>query len=253
MTTGNQAAVVSALDATSEYVLPKPPRPHPEVVVVPPALGVEHRRGAAVAALGQRWQVLTECQQQFLGELRSSLEALDAGVAEAARVRLQTIVHQALLVMGWCDAAAKDLRMQAGCAAQGHEPLELAAFAGEVIGDGDTLGVPVHVQGEVLVPWWGDAEALAATLRSACTLVRERNGGRGALVVRLDGDVGRPLVTIEGAGEPVDDLDPAILARFRQTVEELGARVLPTAMGPGGTGLTLELPASSAVLANRGD
>lgn len=232
---------------TSEYVLPKPPRPAGEVLVVAgrPAAVAAHRHATdAVRSIGDRFLLLAECQQQFLVELRQSLEALDGAIADDARARLKAALHGALQVLDWCDAAQQDLLATGNHAVRGLRPIDLLEFCREFAAEVQANGSPVVIAGSALRPWWGDAGKLAAALHAGLVVVAERTGGQGTLVVEVATNAEGHQVRIAGRGEPSDDLDPAAVAAFRAAVERLGATVLPDHLGVGGTGLVLHLPSS---------
>jgi len=227
------------------YVLPKPLRQGAEMVVVPARAEAEVARRRAAAAtqrLGERLLCLAECQQQFLAELRQGLESLDEVVGEAARARIQAAVHSSLQVLGWCDAVQDDFAQQAALAARGFEPVDLGDFCREVAGEWVGRERLVHVAGEAVRPWWGDAVRLADALHAGLALVAERSTGQGPILLELTGEDGRPRIRIAGSGEPSEDVDPGAVRGFRLAVGQLGARVLPDRLGPGGAALVLELP-----------
>ena len=91
--------------AASRYVLPGRKRAASDVIVVHPSAGARFEQGGRVARpLGDRFLMLAECQRQFLGELRSRLEALDGAIAEDARARLKGSLREALGVLE-CEIA----------------------------------------------------------------------------------------------------------------------------------------------------
>jgi len=51
------------------------------------------------------------------------------------------------------------------------------------------------------------------------------------------------VIRVVSSGDPREPVDPDSVYRFRQAVEQLGARVRPDVLGPGGSGLVIELPA----------
>ena len=232
----------------AEYVLPSPPRGASELVVVPtraePFAGL--RRGGDVArAIGDRFVALTECQQQFLAELRERLGTLDAAIAEDSRARLKGALRDAFHVLDWCDAVQSDLQTDGRRAAAGAEPIDVAALCGEVAaatGAGDAVQVAGRLPGR----WWGEASALATVLDLGLRLVSERTGGLGRRFLELGGDGEQPTVRIVSYADPAEGVDPASVRRFRQAVERLGARVVPDALGPGGSGFLLLLPLAPA-------
>jgi hypothetical protein len=237
--------IVPLAAETSEYVLPKPPRPTGGVVVVDgrsAALAAHRYATEAVRVLGDRLLLLAECQQQFLAELRQSLEALDGAVAEDARARLKAGVHGALQVLDWCDEAQQDLLATGNHAVRGWRPIDLVQFCRDFAADLHANGAPVLVAGAANRPWWGDAGKLAEVLHSGIVVVAERSGGQGAVLLEVGTTADGHSVRIAGRGEPTDDLDPVAVVVFRSAAERLGATVLPDHLGAGGTGLVLHLP-----------
>ncbi|MCR9245310.1 MAG: hypothetical protein NXI31_09780 [bacterium] len=236
-------AATNAPAADPGYVLPKPGQPGQLVLPGGSGSGLRRYREAAVAsAIGDRVGALLECQQRFLGELRSSLQEVEDGVAEAGRARLQAQIKSALSVLEWCDAVQRDLTNECDWAAQGLQPLDLVAYCDDVASEWSASERTVHVSGQVDRPWWGDAGRFAEAFEAGLALVAERSQDAGTLTVEVEvrRDVAR--VRIAAAGEPTTDLDPAVVRTFRQAAERLGALIQPDQHGPGGCGLVLVLP-----------
>lgn len=234
---------------TAEYVLPSPPRNVGDVVVVAPRrdAGRAWRRGAQVAqALGERFLLLAESQQIFAEELRGRLVELDQSIAEATKAQLKGAVRDLLAVLAWSDTVVTDLAGTSRLAAGGAEPIDVLDLCQEVADDLQAEGPPIHVTGADRVVWWGQAAGLAEAVRFALVLVAERTAAAGARLVEVVPAEGAIEVHIKAAGEPVDQVDAGTATRFRQAVEQLGARVRPGALGPGGAALVLELPPAAA-------
>jgi hypothetical protein len=233
-------------ESTSDYVLPSPPRGTGEIVVVaPPSDGTSSlSRGAEVARrLGARFAALGESQQLFLGELRERIVAIDGVVAEASRAQLKGALGELLAVLDWCDAVQVDTLQDAARAADGEEPIELAAFAEEHVVPRLCLDRPVLVTGRTTLPVWGRASQFADLIRHGVELLAERAAGSGAIGIEIDDAAGAPRIRFSALGEPADTLDAAVVRRFRATVDALGATVLPGEHGVGGTECVVELPA----------
>lgn len=239
MTTKPSAPVESL---ASSYVLPAPKRPSPDVIVVPPRAEVSIDRGAgSVRTLGDRFLALAECQQQFLAELRSRLEGLDAAIAEDSRAQLKGALREAVQVLDWCDSVQVDLQTDSRRAASGQEPLDLATLCRDVAVNA-AEGAEVHVSGHAALPWWGEATVLAEVVRLGLALVAERTGGNGVRRIEVGATDGRPWIRIAGAGEPGDSVEVTSVRRFRQAVSRADIRVVPDMLGPGGAGFVLLLP-----------
>lgn len=233
-------------ESTSDYVLPSPPRGTGEIVVVaPPSDGTSSlSRGAEVARrLGARFAALGESQQLFLGELRERIVAIDGVVAEASRAQLKGALGELLAVLDWCDAVQVDVLQDAARAADGDEPIDLAAFAEDVVVPRLGLDRPVLVTGRTSLPVWGRATQFADLIRHGVELLAERAAGTGAIGVDIDDAAGAPRIRFSSLGEPADAIDAAVVRRFRATVDALGATVLPGEHGVGGTECVVELPA----------
>lgn len=233
-------------ESTSDYVLPAPPRGTGEIVVVaPPGDGTSSlSRGAEVARrLGARFTALGESQQLFLGELRERIVAIDGVVAEASRAQLKGALGELLAVLDWCDAVQVAALQEAARAADGEEPIDLAAFAEEHVVPRLGLDRPVLVTGRATLPVWGRASLFADLLRHGAELLAERAAGAGAIGIEIDDAAGAPRIRFSALGEPSDSLDAAVVRRFRATVDALGATVLPGEHGVGGTECVVELPA----------
>jgi hypothetical protein len=234
--------------ASAEYVLPPPPRPAGEVVVVAPRseLTAALRRGAdAARALGERFGMLAESQAQFVAEVRQRLEALDAAVAEASRAQVKGVLRETFAVLDWCDAVHGELAREAAVAAGGALPIDVAELCADVALAAQTPGQPVYVQGRLPGPFWIRASQLAELVAAALELVAERTLGRGGRSVAIAAADGALRLTIRAVGEPADAVDPRSVARFRRAAQELRAVVRPDALGAGGTGLVVELPSAA--------
>ncbi|HEX6812989.1 MAG TPA: hypothetical protein VF384_15295 [Planctomycetota bacterium] len=231
--------------STSAYVLPAAPRGVGEIVVVPagPRLVSEMRRGGEVArVLGDRFLAHTECQQHFLAEVRSRLVALDGALVEDSRAQLRGALREVLSVLDWCDAVQSDMQQESSRAATGAEPIDVVDLCRAVaaaVGPADL----VQVSGQLAKTWWGEARTLARVLELALALVEERTGGSGRRFLEVSSQGAHPVIRVASSGDPREGVDADVVRRFRQAVEQLGARVLPDAVGPGGSGLLLQLPA----------
>lgn len=228
---------------TGRYVLPAPPRGHGDLVIVPPqAGGMVLRRGRDVARrLGARFELLSECQDQFLAELRNRLETLDVAIAEDSRARLKGLLREANELLGWVDAVQADFRADSQLAASGSEPIDVADLCRDLAGELGTGGSPVVVTGSAPLPWWGDVVCLAEVLRLGLALIAERTGGHGLREIEVGGE-GGCQVRIAGAGEPRDSVDPQLVQHFRDACEGLGILVSPDPLRPGSAGMVLRLP-----------
>lgn len=233
-------------ETTTDYVLPAPPRGTGEIVVVsPPGDSASSlSRGAEVARrLGARFAAFGESQQLFLGELRERIVAIDGVVAEASRAQLKGALGELLAVIDWCDAVQVDTLQDARRAADGEEPIDLAAFTEEHVVPRLGLDRPVLVTGRTSLPVWGRAGQFADLIRHGVELLAERAAGVGAIGIDIDDSTGAPRIRFSALGEPVDTIDAAVVRRFRATVDALGAAVLPGEHGVGGTECVVELPA----------
>ncbi|MBL8726999.1 MAG: hypothetical protein JNM25_01120 [Planctomycetes bacterium] len=233
--------------SSSPYVLPGRQRAGADVIVVPAAAGEGFARGGRVAHhLGERFLALAECQQQFLGELRSRLEALDAAIAEDARARLKGALRGALDVLDWCDAVQVDLAAESGWAAAGLEPLDLGEICRAVASEPGPHVGDLQVTGHAGRPWWGQAAVLATALREGLHLISERIGGSGLRQVEIGEDESGQWIRVAGYGEPGDGVEPATVQSFRRAVASLQGRVVPDVLGPGAAAFVLHLPARQA-------
>ncbi|MBL9077640.1 MAG: hypothetical protein JNL08_09060 [Planctomycetes bacterium] len=236
----------AAAPPTTAYVLPGRKRPAGDVIVVPPGPGHALEHGARVArTLGGRFLAFAECQQQFLGELRSRLEELDGAIAEDSRARLKGALHGALDVLEWCEAVQVDFAAESGWAAAGCEPLDLAEVCREVAAEPSSHVGEVRVTGHSARPWWGNAMQLAAAIRQGLQVVGERLGGNGFRAVEIGDAEAGPWIRIAGYGEP-GDVEAGTVQGFRHAAAAVAARVTPDALGPGAAALVLHLPANRA-------
>ena len=233
---------------SAEYVLPPPPRPAGEMLVVAPRrdLGPVLRRASEVAhALGERFAMLLESHAQFTVAVRERLEALDAAVAEASRAQLKGALREVLAVLDWSDAVHGELAHEARLAAAGAQPLDVAALCEEVAAAAHTPEQPVYVQGRMPGPFWVAAPLLGELVAAALELVAERTLGHGARSIAIAVCGGALELTIRGAGEPVDGVDPRSAARVRRAAAALRATVRPDALGAGATGMIVSLPSAA--------
>lgn len=235
--------------ASSEYVLPSPPRTGGDVVVVAPRVDSARafRRGGQVAqALGERFVMLAEIQAIFASEMRARLRDLDLAIPEATKAQLKGAVRELMSVLEWSDALHADVVAQSRLAAKGAEPIDVLELCSDVAAEVQVAGQPVVVRGADVAPWWGVASDLAELVRQALAVVGERSQGIGARSIEVAQASGVVTVRVSGVGEPADAIDASTVARFRRAVGEVGATVRPDAMGPGGAGLVLELSRDAA-------
>ena len=249
MTTETRPEVLDP--ATAKYVLPSPPRPGGDVVVVAPRVDSARafRRGGQVAqALGERFLMLAEAQEIFASELRTRLHDLDVAIPEATKAQLKGAVRDLLSVLEWNDAVQADVIGQSRLAAMGAEPIDVVELCSDVAAEVQGVGQPVVVVGGDAAPWWGVASDLAELVRQALAVVGERSQGVGARSIEVGTADGVVTVQVRGYGDPADAIDVSTVARFRRAASQVGARVRPDALGPGGVGLVVDLP-SAAVAA----
>lgn len=225
-----------------EYVLPKPPRGGelPLQIVSTSGTSASLRRAEAAKVLGARTLGLVECQQQFLGEVRERLRALDVAIAEDSRARLKGAVRAAAEVLDWCDAVQQDLQREAMFASLGWMPHDLDAFCAELAANHPAGGVAVG--GTTHSAWWGDGPLLAATLAAAMDLVQERTAGRGTVLLELDEQEGVHSVRVTTAADVVEEANGDAVLRFRALASRIGAAVVPDRLGACAPGLVLRLP-----------
>lgn len=230
--------------SAAEYVLPAPPRPTGEIVVVAPRPDPASawRRGSEVArALGERFLTMVETQQIFATELRDRLTALDGSIAEASRAQWKGALRAAMSVLEWSEALQADQLQEARWAAAGEEPLDVADLCQQVAAQVQTPDQPVYVGGQLHAAWWGSAPAVAEVVRQALGLVGERTQGVGARSIEVSEASGAIRIAFAGAGEPAEALDQDSIVRFRRAIGQLRAVVTPDASDPGGAGLVVEL------------
>ena len=230
---------------TAEYVLPAPPRAAGEVVVVAPRvdLGRAWRRGGEVArAIGDRFLTLAESHGLFTAELRTRLLALDSTIPDATRAQLKGALRDALSVLDWADAAHADMLRESRLAAGGAEPIDIADLCQEVAAQVQTADQPVFVRGQANSSWWGPAAGLAAVIEQALAVVSERTLGVGPRAIDIDETSAGVRIWVHGVGEPGDAIEATTVARFRRSVEALGALVVPDALGAASAGFVVELP-----------
>ncbi len=231
--------------AAPDYVLPAPARAGGEVLVVAPRRDAEFgwRRGAESAQqLGRRFAMQVENVQLLLGELRDRIQELDTSIAEASRAQLKGAVRDLVAVLDWADVAQADLQRETSLAATGIEPIDVGALCHEVAARVAVPEQPIYVTGAAQGPWWGNAADLATLVREALALVGERTQGAGARSLEVQEDQGVVRLAIRSAGDPADGIEAESVARFRRAAEQVGALVLPDALGIGGSGMSLELP-----------
>lgn len=230
----------------SEYVLPAPPRPPAEVLLVgaPRDHSLIWRRRAEVArALGEHFSRLATSGQQFLGEVRSRLAALDANIADASRAQLKGAVQDVLAVLDWCDAVQQQAQADGAAAMAGCEPLDLLELCEDVAATHRAAGQTVLTSGTGRGGVWMSAAAAGELVRSAVALMQERAPG-SAIALALGAEAGALELHVTGAGDPADP-DPDAVSRFRSAVAAVGATVVPDALGPGGCGMRILLPAGN--------
>ena len=157
MTAASRSEPIKA--TPSEYVLPAPPRAHPDLLVAPvtmlPGWALAHET-RAVRGLGERLCELLDCQTRFHAELRASLAELTTDIPEGTRAHLLGQVRVLGEILDWCGAVHQDLLVEANRAVLGQRPIDLVDFVREVALDWTAANhVQVAVHGSCHQPWWG--------------------------------------------------------------------------------------------------
>jgi hypothetical protein len=253
MTSTRMTETVPANEAAdeTEFVLPKPPR-HAAPLLVggaeaggsPTAL---RRAAAGLAAAGGRIQVLLECQDRFLGEMRAALREMDDSLHEESRARLKAKVRSLVEILDWCEAVQVDLLLEGRRASWNQQLVDLRALCDDAAHDlrGARGELAVEIHGDCPTGVWAELPLLGDVIRGAFEVVADRIGGQGQVAVELQEQDGGPSVWVRGTGAPTSAQDPVALERFRSAAAAAGVRVAPDALGPGGTGLILEVPAQA--------
>lgn len=214
----------------------------------PTTAGQVARRGeeAALRAVGARLEPLLECLERFFGESRGVLEDLSEAVADAARASLAERVRVLSEILDWSRAVAAELETETRLARGGYREVDVHDLLAEMAGQVEAYypGVRVTVRAATGTSWVrGRAADLAEAFFLALSSCACRIGARGALTVEIEGGGGRVQVRILGHGQPHEVQLGEAAARLRELlVARHGARILPDRLGPGGTGITLDLP-----------
>lgn len=225
--------------AAQQYVLPSPPRSAPTVPTAAPGRSyLPQRHAEAASMLGKRMATMSGCQEQFLGELRTRLLHLDEAIAEAPRAQLKGALRGVLEVLDWCDEVQAQMAKEAEFAGQGWMPLDLGTLCSSLAQElPEVLAAPAG-----RTAWWGDGRLVDELLRSAITLLHERMGGKGRVLLEATESPAGPVLSLQGSGDAIDAVEPGSADRFRRLADRLGARVQPGPLGVGSAALTIYLP-----------
>lgn len=231
--------------AAGKYVMPAPPRTQAPLVLE--SEGHESAlllHSAAVSRmLGERFHVQAESLHVLLAEMRDRLERLDGAMADDSRAQLKGAVRELVRVVDWCDSLQGELALESTRAASGLEPIDLVWLcqqqAAKLEGPTDPISVVVHRD----VTCWGERALLAHLVQKALSLVWARTGGRGMRCLELECRDGVPSLHICSRGEPVAEIDPDVVDRFRAAADKAGVTVVPDMLGTGGAGFVMRFPA----------
>jgi hypothetical protein len=235
----------------AEFVLPKPPRHTAPLLVGGAEAGSSptalRRAADGLAAAGGRIQVLLECQDRFLGEMRAALREMDDSLHEESRARLKAKVRGLVEILDWCEAMQVDLLLEGRRASWNQQAVDLRALCDDAAHDlrGGRHGMAVEIHGDCPTRVWAELPLLGDVIRGALEVVADRIGGQGHIAVELQESADGPAVWIRGMGAPASSQDPVALERFRSSAAAAGVSVTPDALGPGGTGLMLGVPAQA--------
>jgi len=233
----------STLDpVASSYVLPAPPRGLDLLVVKPEGVSPPPSMGTGIAALGNRFQMQAQSLGLLLTEIRTQLEHLDGAVEGHSREQLKGAVRDVMRVVDWCDELRLDLDDEGGKAAEGLQPIDLASLCEEQANALQEPAAPIAVLPSKPLVYWGDRNRMEHVLKKALELVGARTRGQGLRCVEVVSGEAVPSIRVRSHGEPAKEIDPEVVAAFREAVDYVGATVVPDELGPGGAGLMLRLP-----------
>ncbi|MFK7738879.1 MAG: hypothetical protein AB8H80_01050 [Planctomycetota bacterium] len=228
--------------ADHDYVMPKAPREHGELLVVGDresdaagltevagiAEAVDHpahtggANGAVARAFGARFGLHAESLALLLGEVRGRIDELDSAVAEDSRAQLQGAVRKLGELLGWCEVVRDEIAQDSRYGRAGCEPIDgmdiCRAAAAASFGDA------VAVRGDEDLVVWGRRDEYQMLVESALKVVWERLGCRGALALQVGWIDGSACFRVQGRGPAqVDRVDAELLDALRVNAERCRA------------------------------
>lgn len=206
------------------------------------------RETSILQGAGQRFLPLLECLERFNSESTEVLSALDEEVTDQTRARLKNRIATLRSIHDWAGAVVADLASEAGSLATGQRRVDSRELCEEMARQIEVRFPDVRVmpcRGPAAAECIGRAAEVADILYLAIGLVARRIGGVGRIHVEIEEKDGLVLHRIAGDGEPRPIEAEDWIRRFRELVEAQGGRVEPDLTGPGGTGISLVLPAQA--------
>ncbi len=221
------------------------PLPMPSL---PMSIGQVARAGGqqALTDSGERVAPKMESLGTLLGELDTALNDLEEAVQEGIQARLGGRLKVAREISDWIRATAEDVTLDVEGMSGGFQSVDLFELVHEIHGQVETFFPELCIN---LTPaegdshCWARATDLSEALFIAMAITSHRISGRGSINIEVVGSPEEARVRMLGLGEPVPVAAGEEMGRFRQIlVEEHGGRIVPDALGPGGTGLIIALP-----------
>lgn len=233
----------------SEFVLPKPPKAHSELLVAAEpgvARSLLQRAVSCSALAGARMCVLLDCQELFYAEIRVELGGIRAALTGVELERVTAHARTIDEILDWCDAAHLEAKQEAHRAAHGEQLVDLNELCEDVVYELAKLRpeILVQVHGGATCGVFAKVVELFALVRMAIERVADRVGGHGNVSLSIQGDELATSLWIRANGEPVATMDTVTLQRFRAAATALGVAIYPDSSGPHGTGLILGLAGS---------
>jgi hypothetical protein len=204
------------------------------------------RETGILEGAGHRIQPLLECLDRFSAETEDVLGALDEEVTDQTRARLKNRIATLCSIQEWASAVLGDLTSEVGALASGRRMVDSRELIDEMARQVEARFPGIKVmpsRGPATADCMGRAAELAEAFYLALGLVAQRIGGSGRIHVEIEEKDGHLVHRIAGDGEPraIDAED--WIRRFRELVEAHGGFIEPDLTGPGGSGISLSLPA----------
>ena len=228
---------------------PPPQDPSLPLPRLPMSVGRVARTGGerALMATGERIAGKVDSLGTLLDELGIAVADVEEVAHEGTPARLHSKTRIVRDILDWITANAADLRDQVEGMRSGYERVDLYELVQEVCGQVESFFPHLRVNlspvegGEPLC--WGRATELMEALFLSTVISAHRIGGRGSINLQVIGTETEARLRILGLGEPVATKAPEEMARIRQIlVAEHGGRIVPDALGAGGTGIIIALP-----------
>ena len=244
-TSKSRILIVGPEDAAQAAPALSAPLPMPSL---PMSIGQVARAGGqqALTESGRRVAPKLQSLEKLLGELATALDDLEEAAQEGMQARLAGRLKVAREISEWMRSTVEDVHEDVDGMSGGFQSVDLFELVHEIHSQVESFFPDLRINltpAEGDAHCWGRTTDLSEALFAAMAITSHRISGRGSINIQVVGTPEEARVRMLGLGEPAPVAAAEEMGRIRRIlVDEHGGRIVPDALGPGGTGLILALP-----------